>query len=39
MNFSPVLTWNGLKNWFLDKTRDICARMEDSREKEELQYY
>ena len=27
---------NGLKNWFLDKTRDICARMEDSREKEEL---
>lgn len=27
---------DGLKNWFLDKTREICTKMEDSREKEEL---
>ncbi len=25
-----------LKNWFLDKTREICTKMENSREKEEL---
>lgn len=26
----------GMKEWFLDKTREICTKMEDSREKEEL---